>query len=246
MPSTVLEKKSNSIEGFMNKEKVPHIIYEDNHLIVINKPFGMPSQGDSTGDESVFDWVKSYIRTTYHKQGNVYTALIHRLDRPTGGVLVLGKTSKAAARLSDQFQKKQIQKTYYAISEQIPSERQGILIHYLKRLPGKNIMRAYRKEVDASKRAELSYRVLATKGARALIEVLPKTGRKHQIRVQLASMGCTIQGDVKYGKTNFNFDKSISLLAKKLTLIHPTKKEEMTFEAAWPKNEIWKEWSRAS
>lgn len=202
----------------------------------------MPSQGDSTGDESVFDWVKNYIKVTYNKPGNVYTALIHRLDRPTGGILVLGKTSKAATRLSTQFQEKKVQKIYYAITEQIPAQATGVLKHHLKKLPGKNIMRAYNKPVHGTKPAELSYKILKTKGKRALLEVHPKTGRRHQIRVQLSTMKCVIQGDVKYGKSTFNFNKSIALLAKRISFIHPTLKKQVSFEVGLPDNEIWQGW----
>ncbi|MCI4667849.1 MAG: RluA family pseudouridine synthase [Bacteroidia bacterium] len=217
------------------------ILYEDNHIIAVNKPFGMPSQGDESGDESVFDWVKEYIRVKYNKPGNVYLGLIHRLDRPTGGVLILAKTSKAAARLSKQFQARQTQKLYWAITENIPSTPHGELKHFLKKLQGKNIMRAYNKEVHASKAAHLEYRVLKTSGKRALLEVKLHTGRRHQIRVQLASIGCVIRGDVKYGKSSFNFDKSICLLARELSVEHPTKKEMLTFVAELPKNELWSE-----
>ena len=216
------------------------VIYEDNHLIAVNKPFGMPSQGDITGDLSVFDQVKEYIKVTYNKPGNVYTALLHRLDRPTGGILLLAKTSKAAARVSDMFQKRQVDKTYYAITEKIPSPRAGSLQHYLKKLPGKNIMRAYLKPVHASKEAILEYSVLKTSGQQALVEIHPKTGRRHQIRVQLSAIGCTIKGDVKYGKTNFNPDKSIALLAGKLTLIHPVTKKPIRLEIPLPNNPVWR------
>lgn len=217
------------------------ILYEDNHLIAVNKPFGMPTQGDESGDESVFDWVKEYIRVTYNKPGNVYLGLIHRLDRPAGGALVLAKTSKAAARLSKQFQERQTQKIYWAVTENIPPQPHGELKHYLKKLQGKNIMRAYNKEVHASKLAHLEYRVLKTAGKRSLLEVKLHTGRRHQIRVQLASMGAVIRGDVKYGKSTFNFDKSICLLARELTVDHPTKKEPLTFTAPIPNNELWQD-----
>lgn len=215
------------------------ILYEDNHLIAVNKPFGMPTQGDESGDESVFDWVKEYIRVKYNKPGNVYLGLIHRLDRPAGGVLVLAKTSKAASRLSKQFHDRKTQKLYWAITEQAPPHPHGELKHFLKKLPDKNIMRAYNKEVHASKAAHLEYRVLKIADKRALVEVKLHTGRRHQIRVQLASVGAVIRGDVKYGKSNFNFDKSICLLARELTIEHPTKKEALTFVAPLPENELW-------
>lgn len=215
------------------------ILYEDNHLIAVNKPFGMPSQGDITGDESVFDWVKSYIAKTYNKPGNVYLALIHRLDRPAGGVILLAKTSKAAGRVSKQFQEKQTQKSYLAITEQIPQPVANTLEHYVKKLPGKNIVRAYQKEIHASKFARLHYQVLGNVGRRALVSVKLETGRRHQIRVQLASINCTIQGDVKYGKSDFNPDKSICLLAHQLTLTHPTLKTPLTITAYPPANALW-------
>lgn len=216
------------------------ILYEDNHLIAINKPFGMPSQGDATGDESVFDWVKEYIRVTYNKPGNVYTALLHRLDRPAGGVILLAKTSKAAARMSKQFQEKKPRKTYYIITERIPEEKSGDLKHFLKQIKGKNIMRAFHKPVHAGKESHLSYEVLKEKESRALIEVQLKTGRKHQIRVQMASIGAVIVGDVKYGKSKFLPDRSIALLAKQLSFVHPTTKEEISIKAPLPDTEPWK------
>lgn len=217
------------------------ILYEDNHLIVVNKPFGMPSQGDATGDEHVFDWVKQYIKVTYNKPGNVYAALLHRLDRPTGGVIALAKTSKAATRVSKDFQQRKVKKVYFAITEKAPVQAEGTLVHYLKKLPDKNIMRAYRKEVQGSKIARLTYKTIRKRKGKALIEVHPETGRRHQIRVQLASMGCTIQGDVKYGETPFNPDKSICLFAKKLILTHPIKKEPLIIEAPWPKASYWQD-----
>ncbi len=227
----------------LEANKTPEIIYEDNHLIAINKPFGMPSQGDKTGDLCAFDWVKEYIRVTYKKPGKVYLALPHRLDRPTGGILLMVKTSKAASRISKQFHDRNIQKTYLAITEKTPENPNGHLKHYLRKLPQKNIVRAYNKNVHSSKEAVLDYRVLMQNNGRALIEVLPHTGRRHQIRVQLAALGCTIKGDVKYGKTKFNSDKSICLLAQQLTLEHPVKKEKLSLKIPIPQNAIWEGFS---
>lgn len=217
------------------------ILYEDNHLIAVNKPFCMPAQGDSSRDESVFDWVKEYIRTTYNKPGNVYLALLHRLDRVTGGVMVLGKTSKAAARVSKQFQLSKINKTYLAITERVPNQPAQVLSHHLRKHPKKNIMRAYDKPVTGSKASELRYELLHKKGARALLQVFPKTGRQHQIRVQLSRINCTIKGDVKYGDTPFNADKSIALFAHKIELTHPTTKEPLHIQAPYPKSKVWDE-----
>lgn len=216
------------------------ILYEDNHLLVVNKPFCMASQGDETGDESVYDWAREYIRVTYQKQGNVYLGLIHRLDRPAGGILVLGKTSKAASRLSKQFQSREVKKIYYALVERAPDQPHGELRHNLKKLPGRNIMRAYDKAVHGSKPAHLDYRLVTRQGSRALLEVRLHTGRRHQIRVQLASMGCTIKGDVKYGKTEFNADKSICLLARRITFEHPVQKKPLTIEIPVPEGPEWR------
>jgi 23S rRNA pseudouridine1911/1915/1917 synthase len=218
----------------------PTILYEDNHLLAVNKPFCMPSQGDETGDLCVFDWAKEYIRVKYAKPGNVYVALLHRLDRPTGGVLLLAKTSKAAERVSKFFQKQEPKKIYYAITESIPAQNSGDLRHYLKKMADKNIVRAYQKEMDEAKLAILSYQLVNVKGKRALLKVMPLTGRQHQIRVQLNSIGCAIVGDLKYGASAPNEDKSICLFAQSLTIPHPVKKEEMlTIEAPLPTGGPW-------
>ena len=215
------------------------IIYEDNHLIGVVKPFCMPAQGDSSQDESVVDWVSRYLKEKYDKPGNVYVGLLHRLDRPTGGVMILAKTSKAAARMSKLFQNREINKTYWAITERIPQVESGALTHHLRKIGGKNIMRAFSKPVAHSKEAQLTYQTLKTQGDRALVEVSPLTGRRHQIRVQLSAMGCVIVGDVKYGKTQFNLDKSICLFAKRLQFVHPVKKEQVLLEASPFSHPIW-------
>jgi len=219
--------------------KNPSILFEDNHLLAINKPFGMPSQKDQSGDLCVADWAENYLRKTYNKPGNVYVGLLHRIDRPVGGILILAKTSKAAARMSKMFQNKEIHKNYWAITERIPDPLEGELEHYLRKIGGKNIMRAFKKEVAHSKKSTLSYKTLTTLDDKALLEVVPKTGRRHQIRVQLSTIGCTIKGDVKYGKTSFNKDKSICLLAKSITFIHPIKKESMTIGTPTPTTGLW-------
>ena len=210
------------------------VLYEDNHILVLDKPPGMPSQGDPSGDLSMLDWGKEYIGKKYNKPGKVFLALVHRLDRPVGGVMIFGRTSKGAARLSKQFHDRLVQKTYYALVERTPDNDQDVLVHFLRQLQGKNIMRAHKEKVKDGKRSELSYKVLKSYGTRALLEVRPKTGRKHQIRVQLAANGCTIVGDVKYGRSKFMPDKSICLLAKKLEVKHPVTKEDMVFESEIP------------
>ncbi len=203
----------------------------------------MLSQGDETGDDSVFEWVKRYIKEAYDKPGNVYAALLHRLDRPTGGVLALAKTSKAATRISKDFQQRKVKKVYYAITQNVPTPPERELVHYLKKIQDRNIIKAYQKEVPESKIARLTYKVVHHHAGKALVEVRPETGRKHQIRVQLSSIGCPIKGDMKYGDSAFNPDKSICLFAHKLTLIHPVQKVPMDFVAPWPSQAIWQEYA---
>ena len=204
----------------------PQILYEDNHLIAVDKPHGMLSQGDVTGDQSIHEWTKEYIRKKYNKPGNVYLGLLHRLDRPVGGVILFAKTSKAATRMSEQFKKRKIQKIYRAIVVKAPAKPHGKLEHYLGMVLGKNIARAYRKPGPDRKQATLDYQVMQQTKSYTLLEIIPHSGRKHQIRVQLASMGCGIVGDVKYAETDFLPDKSIALRAYGLRFQHPVRKEE--------------------
>lgn len=212
----------------------PTLLYEDNHLLAVVKPAGMLAQGDATGDPSVVSWAEGYLRTTYHKPGAAYVALLHRLDRPVGGILLLGKTSKAAARLSAQFQQRQVQKSYLAVTEQAPTPPQGELHHYLAKLPGKNIVRAYDTPAYGAQAAELHYRTAAVAGTgRALVAVQPITGRQHQIRVQLARVGAVIVGDGKYGKSAFLPGGAIALFAHRLVVEHPTQKTPLEL-VAWP------------
>ena len=215
------------------------ILYEDNHLIAINKPFGMPAQGDETGDPCVVDRVEAYIREAYAKPGNVYLGLLHRLDRPTGGVLLLAKTSKAAARVSKAFQQRTVRKTYLAITTAVPRPPAGSLRHYLERLTGHNIMRAHTQDRPGRQEARLSYRVLHSQGGRALVEVQPETGRRHQIRVQLAQLGCPLSGDLKYGATTPQPDRCIGLLAWRLELTHPVRQTPLVITAPYPTPEPW-------
>lgn len=204
----------------------PQILYEDNHLIAVDKPAGMPSQGDRSGDQSVVDWVTEYIRVKYEKPGNVYVGLLHRLDRPVGGVMLLAKTSKAAARMTRQFQERKLEKKYQAIAVKSPKRKSGRLEHFVGQLPNKNIVRAYQKPGEGRKNAQLEYAMLGSRGGYALLEVRLLTGRKHQIRVQLATMGCGIVGDVKYADTSFLPDKSIALRACEMVFTHPVRKTE--------------------
>lgn len=215
------------------------ILYEDNHLIAVNKPFGVLSQSDEQGNRSIFDEVVEYLKIQYKKPGNVYLALLHRIDRPVGGLIIFAKTSKAAARMSELFRERTIQKTYYAITEKVPNELKGRLIHWISKQVNKNIVKAFNKPSKNAQEAILDYEVIKIINHRALIEVKPITGRPHQIRVQLAKIGCPIIGDVKYGKTDFLPDQSILLFSKKLEFIHPVKKTLIVIEAPYPKGSLW-------
>lgn len=216
------------------------ILFEDNHLIVAVKPAGVPSQKDESGDVCMDDLVKAYLKNKYQKPGAVYLGLLHRIDRPVGGVMVFARTSKAAARMSLAFQQKGIQKTYVALTEGIPREPERTLIHYLYKPGDKNIVKASPVEFPGAKRSELRYKILKTGHNTALLEVEPITGRQHQIRVQLASIGCPIRGDIKYGRTKPNPDKSICLFAKALEFEHPVTLEKIRLEADLPQDAWWK------
>lgn len=215
----------------------PKILYEDNHLIAIDKPHCMPSQGDESGDLSALEWTTEYIRKKYNKPGNVFCGLLHRLDRPVGGVMIFARTSKAAARMSALFRERKIQKVYQAVTQNVPRQPHGQLEHYLGMVPGKNIARAFQKPSPDRKSAQLDFRLLKQKEGIALLEVIPKTGRKHQIRVQLASIKCGIVGDVKYADTAFLPDKSIALRAVSLSFQHPVRKEERIVIQSGVRNE---------
>ena len=214
----------------------PAIIYEDNHLLIVDKPSGWLVQADETGDETLSDWATEYIRRKYKKEGNVFCHPCHRLDRPVGGLVTFARTSKALERMNKLFRDQKIQKTYLAIVEGIPANHEGTLVHWLEKDETKNRSHAYRKQKGKSKRAELSYELLATHGKTSLLKVMPKTGRPHQIRVQMKAMECSIKGDTKYGFPKQNQDKSIALHAVKLEFIHPVKKEPVSYisKPSWP------------
>lgn len=215
------------------------IIYEDNHLIVVNKRAGDLVQGDKTGDIPLGEIVKEYIAEKYNKPGAVYLGVVHRLDRPTTGIVVFAKTSKALTRLNKLFKERETQKTYWAVVKNTPPMEREILTHFLKRNPKQNKSYAYEKEVPESKKAILEYQVLKKLNNYFLLEIDLHTGRHHQIRSQLASIGCPVKGDLKYGFDRSNPDGSIHLHARKLVLIHPVKKEEITLEAPPPDEVIW-------
>lgn len=217
----------------------PEILFEDNHLLVINKPAGMLSQGDNTGDASVLEVCKNMIKHRDKKLGNVYLGLPHRLDRPTSGVMVLAKTSKALTRLNRQFAEKGTQKIYWAIVSGTPKASPTRLVHFLVRKSAQNKSYAHKKEVPNSKVAILIYSKKKAFDRYSLVEIELLTGRHHQIRAQLSAEGLTIKGDLKYGASRPNKNGSIHLHAKKLTLSHPTLKKRITFIAPPPKDALW-------
>lgn len=215
------------------------ILYEDNHLIAVNKPAGILSQGDKTGDVTLADMVKKYLVETYNKAGEAFIGVIHRLDRPVSGVVLLAKTSKALSRMNEQFKNRETQKIYWAIVQNKPKHTEGELVHWLKKNEQKNMSFASDKEMSGALKAELSYQLIGSSDKYELLEVKPKTGRHHQIRVQLAKMGCIIKGDLKYGAKRSNTDSSISLHARKLIFTHPVTKAEIAITAPVPADIIW-------
>ena len=217
------------------------VVFEDNHLLVVNKPAGILVQGDSTGDKPLVEYAKDYVKEKYKKPGKVFLGVVHRLDRPVSGLVVFARTSKALERMNKMFRDKKVQKVYWAITKQKTRPEKGKMINWLKKDPKKNIATAFDSEEEGTKKAELSYRYMGTLNRHHLIEVTPKTGRPHQIRVQLAHMGCPIRGDVKYGFKQPNTDSSIHLHARKLFFIHPVKKEPLTIIAGVPENEFWEQ-----
>lgn len=220
------------------------ILHEDNHIIVVLKPQGIPSCGDESGDENMLDAVKEYIRTAYGKPGNVYVGLVHRLDRPTGGVMVFAKTSKAAARLSEQMRSGDFEKKYLAVLSAVPKEPQGKLVNYLKKNAVNNMVYLCPPTTEGAKMASLEYRVAEEKGGCALAEIKLHTGRSHQIRVQMAGIGCPVFGDMRYGGERAK-KGNLALWAYSLTFTHPVTKERLRFMAEPPEETPWKHFSLA-
>ena len=215
------------------------VLYEDNHLIIVNKKSGEIVQGDRTGDRTLAEKVKNYIKKKYNKPGNVFIGTTHRLDRPVSGAIIFAKTSKALTRLNAQFQQKEIQKTYWALCLEKPVPSSGSLVHYLIKDAEKNKTAAYLEDKPSSKKAELHYQYLKKQGRHYLVEVNPLTGRPHQIRIQLSTIGCTIKGDLKYGAHFPNKDKSICLHSRKVEFIHPVSKEKIAAVAPLLNESLW-------
>lgn len=216
------------------------VIYEDNHIIAVNKRVGDIVQGDKTGDKPLSEVVKEYIKEKYNKPGEVFLGVVHRLDRPTTGIVVFARTSKALTRLNDLFKNRETQKTYWAVVKNRPSYNEATLVHYLKRNEKNNTSKAYNKEVPGSKKASLDYRLIKALDNYFALEVNLHTGRHHQIRAQLSAIGCPIKGDLKYGAERSNTDGGIHLHARSLTFIHPVLKEEIKLVAPVPDDAVWK------
>ena len=215
------------------------VVYEDNHIIIVNKRPGEIVQGDKTGDEPLVETVRQYIKEKYAKPGNVFCGLVHRLDRPVWGLVVFAKTSKALSRLNEMFRNGKVKKTYRAIVRNMPKEPEARLVHYIKSIEKNNKSYAYNTPKDGAKEAALSYRLIGSSERYHLLEINLETGRKHQIRVQLASVGCPIRGDLKYGDKRSNPDGSISLQAHKIEFEHPVSHQQINITAPLPEDNLW-------
>ena len=217
------------------------ILYEDNHFIAVNKTNHDLVQGDRTGDSALDDKVRYYIKDKYNKPGNVFLGVAHRLDRPVSGVVVFARTSKALERMNELFRSGTVKKTYWAIVKNKPAVDENDLVHYMVRNTKQNKSYCHEKEIDNSKRAELHYRLIGSSDNYFLLEIDLKTGRHHQIRAQLATIGCPIKGDLKYGFPRSNPDGGISLHSRQIAFIHPVSKEQITITASPPGNDpLWK------
>ncbi len=216
------------------------VLYEDNHIIIVNKTTSEIVQGDKTGDKPLSETVKEWLKEKYNKQGNVFCGVTHRLDRPVSGIVVFAKTSKALPRLNKMFQEKDIKKTYWAISKNAPKEPIGTLTDYLVRNEKQNKSYAYDTEKPNSKKAILHYKLIAKSDKYNLLEVDLETGRHHQIRCQLAKIGCVIKGDLKYGADRSNPDGGISLHARSISFIHPVSEKLIEVTAPVPEDNLWK------
>lgn len=220
------------------------VVYEDNHIIIVNKESGEIVQGDKTGDTPLSDIVKDYIKEKYQKPGNVFLGVVHRLDRPVSGLVVFARTSKALSRLNEMFRTGEVHKTYWAITKESPTELEGRLEHWLVRNEKQNKSYAYNKEKPGAKKAILDYKLIGRTDNYNLLEVRLLTGRHHQIRCQLAAMGCPIKGDLKYGAHRSNPDGSISLLSRRVQFIHPVSKEQIDVTAPLPSDNLWQDISK--
>lgn len=218
---------------------IPEILYEDNHIIAVNKRPSEIVQADKTGDTPLSENIKLYLKAKYKKAGNVFLGVIHRIDRPVSGVVLFAKTSKALERLNKMFREKEVKKIYWAVVKNKPPREEDHLVHFLRKDQARNISKAYPKEIKGSLMSELEYKVIANSDKYYLLQIKPNTGRHHQIRAQLASIGCPIKGDIKYGFARTNADKSIHLHARNVEFIHPIKDETVVITANPPNESLW-------
>ena len=216
-----------------------NVVYEDNHVIIVSKVSGEIVQGDKTGDKPLTEAVKQYIKEAYAKPGDVFLGVVHRLDRPVFGLVLFARTSKALARMNTMFANGEVHKTYWAIVKDAPPQQEGTLTHWIVRNEKQNKSYAYDREVPHSKKAVLDYRVIGHSDNYYLLEINLKTGRHHQIRCQLAKIGCPIKGDLKYGAKRSNPDGSISLHARYVEFVHPVSKELIQVTAPLPADRLW-------
>jgi len=217
-----------------------NILYEDNHLIIVNKSCGEIVQADPSGDISLEMMVKDYLKKKYDKPGEVFLGLVHRVDRPVSGIVIFARTSKAQLRLNSMFQEKKIRKIYWAVVKDVPPDKAGTLTHFIVRNTKTNRSYAYLKDRPGSKKAVLHYKHMASSDRYHLLEIGLETGRHHQIRCQLAAIGCPIRGDLKYGYPRSNPNGGISLHARRIQFIHPVKNEELDVIAPIPDDKFWK------
>ena len=217
------------------------VLYEDNHIIAINKRVGDIVQGDKTGDNPLSEIVKSFLKKKYKKPNNVFLGVVHRIDRPTSGVVIFAKTSKSLKRLNNMIRISEIEKFYWAITKNKPEKRNDTLIHWLKKNPKNNKSTHFKKETENSKKAILHYKIINELKNYYLLEVILETGRHHQIRTQLSAIGCPIKGDLKYGYDRSNKDGGICLHAKKISFSHPVTKKKILISAPLFEHDIWKE-----
>jgi 23S rRNA pseudouridine1911/1915/1917 synthase len=219
---------------------IPEILYEDNHIIAVNKKPSDLAQGDSSGDVSLDDKIKAYLAEKYNKPGDVFLGVVHRLDRPVGGVLVYARTSKALTRLNEIFRTREVKKIYWAIVKERPPEDEGTLTNFIRKNEKQNKSYVFDHEVKGSKSASLTYRTIGRSENYYLLEIDLQTGRHHQIRAQLSSIGCPIKGDLKYGFPRSNEDGGISLISRRIEFVHPVKKEKLVLTAPLPRDNVWK------
>jgi len=220
------------------------VVYEDNHVIIVYKESGEIVQGDKTGDIPLSETVKDYIKEKYHKPGNVFLGVVHRLDRPVAGLVVFARTSKALSRLNEMFRKGEVHKTYWAITQNEPADEQGTLTNWMTRNEKQNKSYAYDREVPGAKKAVLNYRVIGHSDHYHLLEITLLTGRHHQIRCQLSHIGCPIKGDLKYGARRSNSDGSISLLSHRVQFTHPVSGKDIDIVSPLPDDALWQSFGK--